>query len=147
MPATTTVRASATIQAPATVVFGFVSEYKHALQVIEGLEDMSPLGHQTSGVGARFHTVLSLGPKTVSAEIEIVELVEPRIVTWASSGRDSRSITFQLEEAGESTTVRLTIAYERAETLSAILLAPVVEEAVRSRAHRTLDRLRELSER
>ncbi|MGO9197739.1 MAG: SRPBCC family protein [Acidimicrobiales bacterium] len=141
----TTIRATTRVPASVPDVFSLVSEPQHAVTVIEGLEKLSPIGRQVSGVGARFDAVLRLGPKTVSARIEIVELIEDRRVTWASTGGDNRSITFELREVERATAVRLTISYARAEGMSAILLAPVVEEVVRARARETLARLRELS--
>ena len=122
MPEMTTVRVNTRIPVAVPEVFPLVSRAEHAVAVIEGLEELSPIGEQDAGVGARFDAVLRLGPKTVSAQIEIAELVENRRVTWSS-----------------------TIAYERPDGLGAILLAPVVEETVRSKAHHTLARLRELS--
>ena len=145
MPEMPTVRVNTRIPVAVPEVFPLVSRAEHAVAVIEGLEELSPIGEQDAGVGARFDAVLRLGPKTVSAQIEIAELVENRRVTWSSTGGDNRSITFELREVEQITAVRLTIAYERPDGLGAILLAPVVEETVRSKAHHTLARLRELS--
>ncbi len=141
MPELTAVRVNTRIPAAVPVVFSLVSEAEHAVAVIDGLEQLSPIGRQDAGVGARFDAVLRLGRQTVSAQIEIAELVENRRITWSSTGGDNRSITFELREVEQSTAVRLTVVYERPEGLSAILLAPVVEETVRSKAHHTLSRL------
>ncbi len=140
-----TVRVSTRIDAGAHELFVLVSEHENAMRVIEDLEELTPLGARTRGIGARFHAVLRLGPKSVNAEIEIEELVSDRLVRWRSSHGDDRSITFEFREVEELTAVRMTVTYERPEGLGAALLAPVVEEAVRSRARGTLGRLRELA--
>lgn len=137
---------STSIDAPAHQLFGLLSDYKQAEEVIEGLEGLFPIGKQTAGVGASFHAVMRLGPKTVRADIEIAELVEDRLVCWRSSNGDDRSITFELRQLESATAVRLTVAYEQSQSLSAALLSPVVEEAVRQRSRATLERMRVLSE-
>ncbi|MHB1988386.1 MAG: SRPBCC family protein [Acidimicrobiales bacterium] len=148
MPRTTTVRSTTTLRASPREVFELLSDYERAGLVIEGLKELSPVGGQASGVGARFQAIMHLGPKTVTAQIELTDLVQDRLVTWAAVDGDNRSISFELDETEDKavamrlTTVALTITYERGDGLPATLLAPVVQESVRSRARDTLQRLR-----
>jgi hypothetical protein len=139
------VRVSTRIAADAHDLFVLVSEHRNAVRVIEGLEQLTPIGKRTRGVGARFDAILRIGPKSVRAEIEIEELVTDRLVRWRSSHGDDRSITFDFRRAEGATAVRITVTYEGPEGLSGALLAPVVEAAVRERARGTLDRLREVA--
>lgn len=143
--ALTTVRVSTRIVAEAGALFQLVSEPDKAVRVIEGLESLEAIGPQTTGEGARFAAVMRLGPKTVRAEVELAAVEQDRSVTWVSSHGDDRSLAFELRELDEATAVRLTVTYARPEGMSALLLAPVVEETVRARAKGTLERLRELA--
>ncbi|MHB8245632.1 MAG: SRPBCC family protein [Acidimicrobiales bacterium] len=146
MPQPIAIRVSKRLPAPATTLFVLVSRYENAVRVIDGLKSMVPAGAQTSGVGARFDAMIRVGPRVVQARVELAEMAEDRLVRWVATEGDDRSILFELKPVAETTTaVRLTITYQRAAGLGASVLAPVVEEAVRSRAKRTLDRLGDLS--
>jgi uncharacterized membrane protein len=145
MTTSSSVRVSRRLGSPVHELFVLVSEAEHAVDVIEGLEQMTPIGELAAGVGARYRAALRVGPKTVQADIELEELIEDRLVRWRASNGDERSITFELRPVEDHTAVRITVTYERADGLSATLLAPVVEEAVRERARKTLDRLAALS--
>ena len=54
----------------------------------------------------------------------------------------SESFTFELEPSGDSTKVVLEVTYERPSGLPGALVAPVVDETVRLRAHGALRRLK-----
>lgn len=142
--ATTTVRTSERIAASARALFPLISDYRLAPSVIEGLETLQPLTRRTEGVGSRFRAEMRLGPTVVRAELEIVELVVDERITWASSAEDRRALTFVLTELTEVTRVELLISYAPPDGLSGLLLAPVVEETVRSKARDTLARLAQL---
>ncbi|HLI44320.1 MAG TPA: SRPBCC family protein [Acidimicrobiales bacterium] len=145
MPVATSVHASRRIESPVHPLFRLVSEHDRAVQVVEGLEELRPIGPRTSGVGARFEAVFSFGPKAVRTEIELAELDLDRRVRWASPEQGSRSLTFEFRPVGELTAVRLTVGYERPDGVAAMVLAPVVEETVRQRARHTLERMRALT--
>ncbi len=142
----TTVRCTSTIAAPASRVFALVSDYRSATAVIEGLEEMTPDGPKSAGEGASFDAVIQLGPRRVRARVRIAKLAHDASITWASSGGDDRSLTFDLHSKGpDSTEVTLTVSYNGPGGLSGLVLAPVVEQNVRSRARRSLERLSQLS--
>lgn len=142
-----TVRAQTTLEARAASLFALLSDYKHAETIIDGLEELTPVGDKTSGVGARFRARMRVGPKKFGAEIEIGALTKDRLVSWVASGGDNRSITFELDEEGGSTTVGLTVNYERPDGLAGRLLASVVDETVRAKAGDTLTRLGQVYDR
>ena len=142
--AVTSVRVSTRIAARAEELFPLVSRHEHAVRVIEGLQQLRPLGLDGDVVGARYEAVLHLGPRTLRTEITLAELVPLQRVRWVGTGGDQRSLLFELRRVEEATAVRLTISYERPGG-PGLLVAPIVEETVRARARATLARLRELA--
>lgn len=138
------IRVSMRIEAEVHRLFALVSQHENAVRVIEGLETLTPVGGRTRGVGSRFEAVMRLGPKTVRSEIEIAEIRPDRLVRWESPA-EARSLTFEFRSVGEATAVRLTVTYERPAGVGGLLAGPLVEETIRGRARRTLQRMKELA--
>jgi uncharacterized membrane protein len=138
----TKVHASEVIHASPAALFDCVADYAVAPLFIEGLQRLTPVGPKTTGEGARFDAVMKVGPKTFHATVEITDYEENRRVTWASSNGRSQAITFELVPEGADTKVVLEISYERPSGIGAALVAPVVDETVRVRAHGALRRLK-----
>jgi len=136
------VHVSETIEATPEALFDCVADYAVAPLFIEGLQRMTPVGPKTAGEGARFNAVMKVGPSTFHATIEISEYQENRRVTWSSSNGQSQAVTFDLEPSGDGTRVVLEITYERPSGIAGALVAPVVDETVRLRAHGALRRLK-----
>jgi uncharacterized membrane protein len=125
------VHASEVIQASPAALFDCVADYAVAPLFIEGLQRLTPVGPKTTGEGARF-----------DATVEITDYEEDRLVTWASSNGQSQAITFELVPEADGTKVVLEISYERPSGIGATLVAPIVDETVRVRAHGALRRLK-----
>ena len=138
----TNVHVSETIAASPEAVFDCVADYAVEPLFIEGLQRLTPVGGSTTGEGARFDAVMKVGPSTYHATIEISEYVENRRVTWSSANGRSQAVTFELEASGASTRVTLEVTYERPSGIAGALVAPVVDETVRLRAHGALRRLK-----
>ncbi len=136
------IQVSETISASPESVFECVSDYAVAPLFIEGLQRLTPVGPTTTGEGARFDAVMKVGPSTYHATVEITAYAENRRVTWASSNGKSQSVTFDLEPVGHDTKVSLEVTYERPSGIAGAVVAPVVDETVRMRAHGALRRLR-----
>jgi uncharacterized membrane protein len=139
----TTIRVGGTIAAPPESIFAYVTDYKLAPLFIDGLQTLTPAGEPTSEAGARFDAEMRIGPKSFQATIEIAAYEENCLVTWSASSGEQRSLTFKLKPDGLGTQVVLEISYERPGGLTGSLLAPIIEETVRSRAHASLRRLRD----
>lgn len=142
--APTRIRSATSVAAPVSRLFPLVSDYRHARSVIEGLEELRPLGEPETGEGARYAAVLHMGPTVLRASIEIVELVVNRRVTWATSGEEERVLSFEFDSEAGVTVVALTVSYEAPGGLAGLLVRPVVEEGVRRRSRETLARLEQL---
>ncbi|MCP2298421.1 Polyketide cyclase / dehydrase and lipid transport [Nocardia amikacinitolerans] len=64
---------SATGEAPVDFVFEYVADYRNVPKWMFGVGHFTPVGEQTSGVGAVFDTALHLGPTTLHMRAEITE--------------------------------------------------------------------------
>jgi len=122
------VRLSLTIDAPPGRIFMWIADYRNAPLFIEGLEPLRPVG------GSAFEAVLRMGPKHFRATITLVDVEVDRLVTWAMSGKESRSLTFELTPGHGGTTVEVGVSYDRPSGITGVLVGPVVDEAVRHRA-------------
>jgi uncharacterized protein YndB with AHSA1/START domain len=138
-----TVQARTTIAAAPGAVFECLADYKQAEIFIEGLEQLTPLGSQTTGEGARFDAVLDVGVRTLRTTIGISSLEPPHGITWSSAADQGQSLTFELSQGSSGTAVSLTVTYERPGGVAGALLAPFVEHTVQHRATVALERLRE----
>ncbi|MGD0439207.1 MAG: SRPBCC family protein [Acidimicrobiales bacterium] len=138
-----TVEARATIAAAPHTVFECLADYRCAKVFIEGLEQLTPLGPQTTGENARFDATLKIAGRTLATVIVITSLEPGRSITWSSAGEDHQSLTFELVPEPGGTAVSLTVSYEQPDGLPGALLAPFVERTVRQRANGALGRLRE----
>lgn len=122
-----------------------LADYSLAPRIVDGLESLVPKGEAT-GVGALFDAVLRLGPRRVSATIELTDNEPGRLVRWAESDGGVRSITFDLRQVEEETAaVRISLSYEGPSGIAGAVIGRVVEETLRARARETLERLRRLS--
>lgn len=134
------------IPASATVVFDHLVDYRRATQFIDGLERIQPQEADGSGIGARFDASMKVGPKSMATVISLVEAVPETKVVWASVEEDGQRLVFQLtpDAAANATDVSLEISYKPPGDLGGRLLAPVIEQTVRSRARASLDHLARL---
>ncbi len=138
-----TVEAHATIAAAPDTVFACLADYRCAKVFIEGLEQLTPVGSQTTGEDARFDAILKVAGRTFRTIIVIASLEPGRSITWSSAGEDNQSLTFELGPEPGGTAVSLTVSYDPPGGLPGALIAPFVERTVQQRATGTLERLRE----
>lgn len=127
------VRSARVIEAPPERLFAWIADYRNASAFVDGLEPLRPVG------GSSFEAVLRVGPRRLTATVGLVEVEPGRLVTWEMAGAASRSLTFRLSPVGAGTSVALEITYDRPGGLTGALVGPVVDEAVRSRAHKALE--------
>jgi uncharacterized membrane protein len=138
-----TVQAQATITAPPSALFACLADYRCAGVFIEGLEQLTPVGTQTTGEGAQFEAVLKVGFRTLRTTITIASLDPERSITWSSAGDEGQTLTFGLDQDHEDTTVTLTVTYTEPGGIAGSLIAPFVEQTVQHRADVALERLRD----
>lgn len=71
------------IDAPASAVFAYVSDYTNASSFMYGLEKLVALTEQTRGLGAKFEGTIKLGA-SLNSFLECTEYVEGEKFTLAS---------------------------------------------------------------
>jgi uncharacterized membrane protein len=136
------VEAHATVAAAPDTVFACLADYRCAEVFIEGLEQLTPVGSQTTGKDARFDAILKVAGHSFRSVIVIASLQPGRSITWSSAGGDNQSLTFELTPDAGGTAVSLTVSYDPPGGLAGVI-APFVERTVRQRATGSLERLRE----
>ncbi|MEV0298705.1 SRPBCC family protein [Nocardia sp. NPDC050710] len=72
---------SAIGNAPIEFAFTYVADHETVPRWMFGVKHFTPVGEQTSGVGAVFDTALHLGPTTLHLRAEVTEWVEDSVVT------------------------------------------------------------------
>jgi uncharacterized membrane protein len=142
----TTARVSAPIRATPARLYQYLVDYRRAPLFIGGLQSLKPLGRRTKGSGARFAAVMKVGPSTFEGTIELGDLEPNRRVAWVMLGDEPRRVNFELSPSDGTTNVEVEVSYERPGGIGGLVLAPVVEQAVRSTSRDALQRLKELAE-
>ncbi|PXX70955.1 polyketide cyclase/dehydrase/lipid transport protein [Nocardia tenerifensis] len=72
---------SARCAAPVGFAFAYVADYRNVPKWMFGIRHFTPVGEQTSGLGAVFDTALHLGPTTLQLRSDITEWVDDSRVT------------------------------------------------------------------
>lgn len=124
-------------------VFEWVSDYRNAGTVLEGVTDWRPLGAQTEGTGARFR--VSMGALGVSLENRLVldTWRKPSAIGWHSeSGLVSQTGRWSFEARDGGTEVTLGITYRPPAGPLGGALAGAVEGLVRGRLESALQRMK-----
>jgi uncharacterized membrane protein len=88
---------------------------------------------------------MHLGPKKVHSKLELSRLVPPELVVWTSLDADDRQLSFTLADgdATGQTKILLAVSYALPGGIKGVLVAPMVEQTVRTHARATLQNLKE----
>ncbi|MBO0683941.1 MAG: SRPBCC family protein [Candidatus Dormibacteraeota bacterium] len=128
-------------------VFEWVSDYRNAGTVLEGVTSWTPLGPQTEGTGARFR--VSMGALGVSLENQLVidTWRRPSAIGWRSeSGLVSQTGSWSFEARDGGTEVTLSITYRPPAGRLGGALAGAVDGLVRGRLEAALQRMKQTIE-
>src|SRR5207245_11617443 len=132
---------------PPEATFEWISDYRNAASVLDGLTHWEPLGAETRGRGARFE----VGMHALGFPLENVLVIdtwrEPDAIGWHSEEgliRQAGSWRFRRHDGG--TEVTLTITYEPPAGHVVAALAGRVDGGVRTRLEEALQRRKEEAE-
>ena len=143
-----TVRASSVVSAPVATLYRLLVDYAKAPAFIDGLDHIVPTGPVTSGVGARFDASMRVGPTRFEVVVELAEAAESAsgaTVVWALSKESATRLRFDISPYGPgASSVEVAISYEPPGGLKGVVLAPVVERTVSTRARAALGGLKRL---
>jgi uncharacterized membrane protein len=136
------------ISAPPRAVWEFVSDPTRQLSYMSGITRWEVLGHQPTGLGARYRMLLQVGSAEVGGVIEVVEFAEARDMAWTSvTGVDQRGRWRLREVPHGRTKVELRLAYGVAGSgLGGWLAEHVAARPVSAHLRQTVEQLRRLVE-
>ncbi|MFF3225923.1 SRPBCC family protein [Nocardia suismassiliense] len=135
---------SATCAAPVDFVFTYVADYRNVPNWMFGIRHFTPVGEQTSGVGAVFDTALHLGPTTLHLRADTIEWIDgARVTMRAIKGIEGR-IRWDFATLGaEATKVSATADYRVPGGLAGRALDRVIQAFIGPAVRHTEKNLRE----
>ncbi|WP_158608026.1 SRPBCC family protein [Nocardia panacis] len=138
------VEVGATARAAIEAAFEYVDDYRHVPDWMFGVKHFTPLGAQTSGVGARFDTALNLGPTTLHLQGEVVEWARDAVVTLRvrKGIEGTLRFTFQPLDA-EATRIDAVVDYKVPGGLAGLALDRVLRAFIGPAVRHTERNLRE----
>ncbi|WP_194819199.1 SRPBCC family protein [Nocardia sp. XZ_19_385] len=90
--------------APREYSFDYVNDYRNVPNWMFGVKHFTPVGEQTSGVGAVFDTAINLGPMTLHVRGDVIEWEENSVIALrAVKGIEGR-MRWHFEALGADTT-------------------------------------------
>lgn len=96
------VRHSSTVNAPQSKVFDYVNDYRTVPEYMMGITRFDLVGEQESGVGAKFDSVMRIGPKDFSSILECTEWVENEKIRMEAQSGFPVIIEWTFAATGES---------------------------------------------
>ncbi|MEV6388928.1 SRPBCC family protein [Nocardia xishanensis] len=95
---------SAAGRAPVDFTFAYVADYRNVPKWLFGIRHYTPVGEQTSGVGAVFDTAVQLGPTTLHLRVEIVEWEDGATITLHAVKGIEGTVRWRFEAVDQDTT-------------------------------------------
>lgn len=119
------------IDAPAAVVFGYLTDYTKASTYMYGLEKLESVTEQTRGLGSKFEGTIKVGA-TLSAGLETVEFEEgKRLVLKSYKGIQNTSDWTVTPISDSRSRVTLQWEYDLGSGLAARALGKIVEPVMK----------------
>lgn len=135
---------SSTANAPVSLMFDYMDDYRTVPRWMFGLSRMEPVGEQTSGVGAVFDGAMKLGPKTLHSTVEVTRWERDKVIGMKSVKGFVNWSTWQFDPVDDERT-RLTVdfTYELPGGPAGRLLGKIIEPFVSIAIKHTESQLRE----
>lgn len=137
-----TISRCTTVTTAPEVVFEHLADYRWCSQLLEGLVSFSPLGSQTTGEGALFEAVVDMGFRGMHAKVALARLVQPQTVTWEVLGGTRATVSFDLAQQQDRTTVSLSVTYDEPRGIRGAVVAPFVEHSIERQVIGAIEQLR-----
>ena len=135
-------RAKRHIATTPEAAFEFVSDYRHARQVLDGVTRWQPLMDVTTGRGARFEVEMSTLGIPLRSVLVLDQWKPPTRIGWRSeSGLIRQTGRWSFTPEREGTTVELAISYEPPGAALGSILAAGVGGLVTRRLEQALERM------
>jgi uncharacterized membrane protein len=139
--------AEITIDRPPQAVFDWAADYRHASEVLEGVERWEPLEPETRGVGARFDVSMTALGIPLENVLVLDTWEEPTSIGWHSeAGLVEQTGRWEFRPEGEGTRVYLSIGYLPPLGFLGQLAVGEVDGLVRGRLRRALESMKRILE-
>jgi len=123
--------------------FEWVSDYHNAARVLDGVTRWRPVGFKTRGAGARFDVAMRALGVPLENELVIDTWQEPHAIAWHSQkGLIQQAGAWTFRQRNGSTEVTLSIVYEPPAGQMGAAVAARVDDAVRRRLVKGLQRMK-----
>ena len=123
--------------------FEWVSDYHNAARVLDGVTRWRPVGFKTRGAGARFDVAMRALGVPLENELVIDTWREPHTIAWHSeAGPVWQAGGWSFRQQNGGTEVTLSIAYEPPAGQMGAAVAARVDDAVRRRLMKGLQRMK-----
>jgi ribosome-associated toxin RatA of RatAB toxin-antitoxin module len=129
-----TITASTTVAARVEDVFAYAADYRHASSIVPGLTAFTPLGDETSGLGATFAAAIEIGPNRFDTKLAITTFEPDRAIAWRTTTSPTQSLVWRFEKEDDGTGVVFELGVEFPGGLAGNLLGITLEPVLRGRA-------------
>ncbi|MEV0031166.1 SRPBCC family protein [Nocardia sp. NPDC050793] len=131
-------------EAPVDFAFDYVADYRTVPKWMFGVRHFTPVGAQTSGVGAVFDTAVHLGPTTLKLRAEIIEWEDGAKLSLHAIKGIEGTVRWSFEAVGErSTKIGVVVDYRVPGGLAGRALDKIIQAFVGPAIRHTENSLRE----
>ena len=139
--------AAVTVKCPPERAFDYFADHRHVAAVVDGVTKWEPIGAKSEGVGARYEVeMVALGFPLISV-LRLNRWRRPIEIAWVSERgiiKQEGGFTFTKVKGGVHIVLR--IAYTPPGAILGAVVAGRVDEVVRGRLQRALERIRDVLE-
>jgi hypothetical protein len=127
--------------------FDYFADHHHVAKVLEGVSRWEPIGSRSTGMGARYNVELVAMGFPMRSVLRLNRWRRPHEIGWVSeSGVIKQEGGFTFTALPEGVRVELRIAYVPPASVVGALVARRLEDAVRQRLQRAMEKIRDTLE-
>jgi ribosome-associated toxin RatA of RatAB toxin-antitoxin module len=127
--------------------FDYFADHRHVADVLEGVSRWQPIGHKTTGVGARYDVEMVTFGVPLRNVLRLSTWRRPSAIAWVSeSGLIKQEGGFRFVRTDDGVRIELHIAYEPPASVLGAAVAHRFDSLVRGRLDRALLRIRQVLE-
>lgn len=125
-----TVRHSSEVSASRQRAFAYVNDHEHVPEWMFGVKKFEPVSDVTYGLGSKFNIVINVGPKSISATVEVTEFVEDEVIRLETIKGLTAATVWRFEDTDKGTAVSAEVTYQLPGGIAGRALGAVIEPAV-----------------
>lgn len=130
-------------EAPLSVAFGYLDDYRNATSWMFGLARFEPIGAKDHGLGAEFDGTFQVKPVKLHSTIKVTEWEQDTLIAFESIKGFRNWSTWRFSAAGDTrTTITVKFSYELPGGLAGRMLGKALEPIVALSVRRSDEALR-----